>query len=100
MPYKSRGKSKEVATNGLLLVLRSQRLCCEDGYVTASDRQTPGAESLTTTTSRNKSCQKMVRLEEDLRQEYRLANAFIAALLNPKQRTDVSCAKIYDLWKL
>ena len=37
----------------------------------------------------------MVRLEEDLRQEYRLA-----ALLNPEQRTDVSCAKIYDLWKL
>ena len=37
----------------------------------------------------------MVRLEEDLRQEYRLA-----ALLNPEQRTDVSCAKIYDPWKL
>lgn len=95
MPYSSRGKSKEVVTNGLLLVLRSQRLCCEDGYVTASDRKTPGAESLATTTSGNKSSQKMVRLEEDLRQEYRLA-----ALLNPEQRTDVSCAKIYDLWKL
>ena len=37
----------------------------------------------------------MVRLEEDLRQEYRLA-----ALLKPEQRTDVRCAKIYDLWKL
>ena len=100
VPYSSRGKSKEVAASGLLLVLRSQRLCCGDGYVTANDRQTPGAEGLTATTSRNKSCQKMVRLEEDLRQECRLANTFSAALLNPEQRTDVNCAKIYDLWKL
>ena len=69
-------------------------------YVTANDRQTLGAEGLTTTTSRNKSCQKMVRLEEDLRQECRLANAVIAALFNPEQRTDVNCAEIYDLWKL
>jgi len=44
VPYSSRGKSKEVAASGLLLVLRSQRLCCGDGYVTANDRQTPGAE--------------------------------------------------------
>lgn len=68
--------------------------------MTANDRQTPGAEGLMATTSRNKSCQKMVRLEEDLRQECRLANTFFAALLNPEQRTDVNYAKIYDLWKL